>query len=124
MQKRAFDNPKVKFIWDTVVTDILGDGIVNAVKIKNVKANEVRELPTEGIFIFIGHTPNTELYQGQLEMDDKGYLVVDNLMQTNIPGVYAGGEVANSTFRQVITSAGMGAAAAMQAIRFLEEHES
>ena len=123
LRKRAFDNPKVKFIWDTVVTEILGDGIVNAVKLNNVKTDEISELPTEGIFIFIGHTPNTELYQGKLEMDEQGYLVVNNLMQTSIPGVYAGGEVANSTFRQVITSAGMGTAAAMQAIRFLEEHE-
>jgi len=124
LQKRSFDNPKIKFIWDTVVTEILGDGIVNAVKLNNVKTGEVSELSTDGVFIFIGHTPNTELYQGKLEMDEQGYLVVDNLMQTSIPGVYAGGEVADSTFRQVITSAGMGTAAAMQAIRFLEEHEA
>jgi len=124
LQKRSFDNPKIKFIWDTVVTEILGDGIVNAVKLNHVKTGEVSELSTDGVFIFIGHTPNTELYQGKLEMDEQGYLVVDNLMQTSIPGVYAGGEVADSTFRQVITSAGMGTAAAMQAIRFLEEHEA
>ena len=73
--------------------------------------------------MFIGHTPNTELYQGKLDMDENGYLVVDKFMQTSVPGVYAAGEVADSHFKQVITSAGMGAAAGMQAIRFLEEFE-
>lgn len=123
LQKRAFDNPKIYFIWDTIVKEILGEGTVNAVKLYNKFTGQESEFPTEGVFIFIGHIPNTELYQGQLEMDDNGYLLVDNLMQTNIPGVYAAGEVADSTFRQVVTSAGMGAAAAMQAIRFLEEHQ-
>ena len=78
---------------------------------------------TVGVFIFIGHIPNTELFEGKLEMDEMGYLIVDSKMQTGLPGVYAAGEVADSTFRQVITSAGMGAAAAMQATRFLEEQE-
>ncbi len=124
LQQRAENNPKVKFVWDTVVTEIVGEGIVQAVKLENVKTGQASELPTEGVFIFIGHIPNTELYQGQLEMDEFGYLVVDKYMQTSVPGVYAGGEVADSHFRQVITSAGMGAAAAMQAIHFLEERES
>jgi thioredoxin reductase (NADPH) len=122
LQERAFNNPKINFIWDTVVTEIKGEGIVNAVQLKNVKTGEERDFPTEGVFIFIGHTPNSELYQGKLEMDDKGYLVVDWLMQTSVPGVYAAGELADSHYRQVITSAGMGAAAGMQAIKFLEEH--
>jgi len=122
LQKRAFDNPKIKFIWDSVVTEVVGEGIVNMVKLHNRKTGEDREFPTEGVFIFIGHIPNTDLYQGKLEMDEKGYLIVDKFMQTKIPGVYAAGEVADSHFRQVITSAGMGAAAGMQAIRFLEEH--
>ncbi len=122
LQERAFNHPKIKFLWDTVVTEIKGEGIVNAVQLKNVKTGEERELPTEGVFIFIGHTPNSELYQGKLEMDDKGYLVVNWLMETNVPGVFAAGELADSHYRQVITSAGMGAAAGMQAIRFLEEH--
>jgi thioredoxin reductase (NADPH) len=122
LQNRARNNPKIKFIWDTIVSEIHGEGIVNAVKLVNVKTGEEEMFPTDGIFIFIGHTPNTALYQGQLEMDEKGYLVVDKFMQTNIPGVFAAGEVSDSHFRQVITSAGMGAAAGMQAIRFLEEH--
>jgi len=122
LQQRALNNPKVKFVWDTVVTEIVGDGIVNAVKLQNKISGEETEFPTEGVFIFIGHIPNTDLYKDKLDMDENGYLIVDKFMQTNIPGVYAAGEVADSHFRQVITSAGMGAAAGMQAIRFLEEH--
>ena len=122
LQKRAFDNPKVEFVWDSVVTEVKGDGIVNAVSLKNVKTGEETEMTTDGVFIFIGHTPNTDLYQGQLELDENGYVVADKYMQTSVPGVYAAGEVADSHFRQVITSAGMGAAAAMQATHFLEEN--
>ncbi len=121
MQERAFNNPKVDFIWDTVITDISGNGVVQKVNLHNKNTGEDSELSTEGVFIFIGHIPNTELYEGHLDMDELGYLVVDKYMQTNIPGVYAAGEVADSHFRQVITSAGMGAAAAMQATHFLEE---
>lgn len=123
MQERAFNNPKVDFIWDTEITDISGNGVVQKVNLHNKKTGEDSELDTEGVFIFIGHIPNTDLYEGHLEMDEQGYLVVDKFMQTNIPGVYAAGEVADSHFRQVITSAGMGAAAAMQAIHFLEEQD-
>lgn len=122
LQKRAFDNPKVNFIWDSVVTEIKGDGTVNSVRLKNVKTGEETDKTTDGVFIFIGHDPNTELYQGQLELDENDYVVADKFMQTSVPGVYAAGEVADSHFRQVITSAGMGAAAAMQAIHFLEEN--
>ncbi len=123
MQARAFNNPKVDFIWDTEITDITGNGVVQKVNLHNKKTGEDSELNTEGVFIFIGHIPNTDLYEGHLEMDEQGYLVVDKFMQTNIPGVFAAGEVADSHFRQVITSAGMGAAAAMQAIHFLEEQD-
>ena len=80
-------------------------------------------MKTDGLFIFIGHRPNTEMFKGQLEMDEGGYIVTDKRMQTSVPGVYAAGEAADSIFRQVVTSAGMGAAAAMQAIKFIEENE-
>ena len=120
LQERAFNNPKVNLIWDTAITDIVGDGVVKSVMLHNKKTGEDSELATDGVFIFIGHIPNTELYKGQLDMDENDYLIVDKYMQTNIPGVYAAGEVADSHFRQVITSAGMGAAAAMQAIHFIE----
>jgi thioredoxin reductase (NADPH) len=123
LQERARKNPKVKFIWDTVVEEISGDGVVQAVNLKNKKSDEITEMKTDGVFIFIGHIPNTQMYEGQLDMDDSGYLIIDKYMQTNVPGVYAAGEVADSHFRQVVTSTGMGAAAAMQAIHFLEEQE-
>jgi thioredoxin reductase (NADPH) len=122
LQKRAFNNEKVEILWDTVVPEIMGDGIVDSVRLKNVKTGEENDLKTDGVFIFIGHIPNTDLYRGQLALDENGYIQVDRYMQTSVPGVYAAGEVADSHFRQVITSAGMGAGAAMQATHFLEEH--
>lgn len=122
LQKRAQENPKINFIWDTVVTEIVGKEKVEAVRLRNVKTGEETTFPTEGIFIFIGHTPNTQLFERQLAME-KGYIKVDDRMQTSVPGVYAAGEAADPTFRQVVTSAGMGAAAAIQATRFLE-HEN
>lgn len=122
LQTRAKSNPKIKFIWDSIVEEIIGDEAVSAVRLRNKVSGEESEFPTDGVFIFIGHLPNTEMYKGQLMMDDMGYLVIDKFMQTDAPGVYAAGEVADPHFRQVITSAGMGAAAAIQANRYLEEH--
>jgi thioredoxin reductase (NADPH) len=122
LQRRAFDNPKMSFIWDTIVTEILGEDAVRAVKLKNVKTGEESELSTDGVFVFIGHRPNTELFKGQLAMNEAGYLIVDEKMRTNVPGVFAAGEVMDPIYRQVVTSAGMGAAAAIQATRFLEEN--
>jgi thioredoxin reductase (NADPH) len=124
LQKRAMEHPKVDFIWDTVVTEILGSDKVEAVRLKNVKSGEERILETDGIFIFIGHTPNTAMFKDQLEMDKLGYLKIDEKMQTSKAGVFAGGEAADPHFRQVVTSAGMGAAAAIQATRFLEDQEN
>jgi thioredoxin reductase (NADPH) len=122
LQKRAFAHPKMKFIWDTIVTEILGNGIVKSVKLHNKVTGEDQTMETDGVFVFIGHIPNTSLYKDNLEMDEQGYLIVDRFMRTNIPGVFAAGEVADSHFRQVVTSAGMGAAAAMEAVKFLEEN--
>jgi len=120
LQKRARENPKIQFIWNTVVTEIMGQEKVEAVRLKNVETGEETIFETDGVFIFIGHTPNSQLFQGQLQMDERGYIVVDHLMQTSVPGVFAAGEVADPHFRQVVTSAGMGAAAAIQATRFLQ----
>lgn len=122
LQQRAFDNPKVKFVWNSIVTEIKGEGTVNSVRLKNLKTGEKTDLTTDGVFIFIGHIPNTDLYKGQLDLDENGYVVADRYMQTSVSGVYAAGEVADLHFRQVITSAGMGAAAAMQATHFLEDN--
>jgi thioredoxin reductase (NADPH) len=120
LQRRALENPKISFVWNSVVTEVVGSDKVEAVQLKNVVTNEVTALPTQGVFIFIGHTPNTQLYQGQLDMDEGGYIRVNAFMETSVPGVFAAGEVMDRHFRQVITSAGMGAAAAIQATKFLE----
>ncbi len=122
LQKRAFDNEKVNFVWNTVVTEIIGKDAVETLRLKNIVTGEETLLPAHGVFIFIGHTPNTGIFKGQLEMDAGGYIVIDKAMQTSVPGVFAAGEAADPTYRQVVTSAGMGAAAAMQAIRYLEEN--
>ena len=119
---RAKSNPKIKFAWNTVVEEISGNGAVQNVKLRDTQTGAKREQAIDGVFIFIGHKPNTSLFKGQLELDSNGYLIVDDRMQTKIPGVYAAGEVADPHFRQVITSAGMGAAAAIQANRFLDEN--
>ena len=121
LAKKAQNNPKIKFIWDTIVTEIIGDGTVNSVRLKNKKTGEEVVHDTDGVFIFIGHDPNTELFKDALEMDENGYLVVDKEMHTNIPGVFAAGEVGDPHFQQVVISAGMGAAAAMEAVEFLED---
>jgi thioredoxin reductase (NADPH) len=123
LQQRAFNHPKIKFIWDSAITEIIGEEKVTKVKIVNLKSNESSELPTEGVFIFIGHIPSTQIFADALKLDERGYIKTDNLLMTNIPGVYVAGEAGDPNFRQVITSAGMGAAAAMQAIRFLQQHE-
>jgi thioredoxin reductase (NADPH) len=121
LQERARNNPKISFFWNKMVTEMLGNGSLESVRLRDTITGEEFDHQTDGVFIFIGHTPNTDLFKGQLEMDDNGYLIVDQLMRTSIPGVFAAGEVADPYFRQVITSAGMGAAAAMQAGYFLDE---
>ncbi len=123
LQERAFNHPKIKFVWDSGVTEIVGDEKVNKVKLLNLRANEQSELETDGVFIFIGHIPNTQIFAKYIDLDDHGYIKTDNRLSTNIPGVYVAGEAGDPYFRQVVTSAGMGAAAAMQAVKFLEQHE-
>ena len=123
LQRRAREHPKINFIWNTLVTEVLGSDKLEALKLRNVKTGDESMYKTDGIFIFIGHTPNTQMFKGQLEMSDLGYIKVNNKMETSVHGVYAAGEVADPHFRQVITSAGMGAAAAIQATRYLEEQE-
>ena len=121
--KRASENPKIKYIWDSVVTEIQGENAVESVLLKNVKTGEEKVHPTDGIFIFIGHRPNSDLFVGQLEMDENGYIVTNKYMETGLMGVFAAGEITDPHFRQVITSAGMGAAAGIQATRYLEKLE-
>jgi thioredoxin reductase (NADPH) len=123
LQKRAFENPKIHFIWDSVVDQISGSEKVDGIQLRNVKTGVVSNFETDGVFIFIGHTPNTQMFKGQLDMDPNGYIIVNMNMETSIPGVFAAGEVMDSHFRQVVTSAGMGAAAAIQATKYLESQE-
>ncbi len=120
LQKRVFDNEKIAVIFDSVVEKIIGEEKVEGVMLKNVKTGVIQKYDTDGVFVFIGHSPNTTLYKDQLAMNDKGFLIIDEKMQTSIPGVYAAGEIADMDFKQVITSAGMGAAAAIQVTRYLE----
>ena len=123
LQKRAFANDKIDFVWNAIVSKVIGAEKVEAVELTNTQTGKTWEAPIDGVFIFIGHIPNTDLFKGQLDIDDHGYLVISARMATSVEGVWAAGEIADSVFRQVITSAGMGAAAAIQAQRWLDEHE-
>lgn len=123
LANKAKENPKINFVWDTIVTEIIGDGTVNSVRLKNKKTGDEEVRSIDGVFIFIGHDPNTELFKDQLETDENGYLVLDKKMHTSLPGVFAAGEVGDPYFQQVIVSAGMGAAAAMEVVEFLEEEK-
>src|SRR3990172_3663078 len=122
MQEKAVKNKKISFIWDSVVEDILGGdaGHVTGVRVKNVKSGAVSDIPCSGVFIAIGHTPNTKIFEGKLEMDEKGYIILKERTYTNVPGVFAAGDVADPYYRQAITAAGMGCMAAIDAERFLE----
>jgi thioredoxin reductase (NADPH) len=121
LQDRARDNDKIRFVWNKIVTEVTGNGSVQSVQLRDTITGEESRQDTNGLFVFIGHKPNTQLFKGHLDMDERGYLIVDQLMRTNVPGVFAAGEVADPHFRQVVTSAGMGAAAAMQAGHLLDE---
>lgn len=123
LQKRAFANEKISFVWDTVVDEILGNGVVQKIKATNVKTGETAEMNTDGVFVFIGHFPNSKFLEGQLAMDEHGYLITDELMRTNVLGVFAAGEIQDPVYRQIATSVGQGAAAGIQAQRWLSERE-
>ena len=125
MQDKAFKNEKIDFIWDTGVEEILGarETGVTGVRLKDLKTSEERVFPTEGVFIAIGHQPNTDLFKGQLDMDEVGYIKTrDRSTATNIPGVFACGDAQDSVYRQAVTAAGTGCMAAIDAERFLDNH--
>ncbi|MDT3724923.1 thioredoxin-disulfide reductase [Streptomyces sp. DSM 41972] len=120
MQERAFADPKISFVWDSEVAEILGDQKLSGLKLRNVKTGELSDLAATGLFIAIGHDPRTELFKGQLKLDEEGYLMVDApSTRTNITGVFAAGDVVDHTYRQAITAAGTGCSAALDAERFL-----
>ena len=126
LQKKLMENKKIEIIWDTVVEEVVGDKDpknVTGLKIKNLKSNEVTELKIDGLFIAIGHDPATELFKDQLDMDKEGYLITKpDSTETNIPGVYAAGDVKDKTFRQAVTAAGMGCMAALEAEKHLSHN--
>ena len=123
MQEKALKNEKISFIWDSVVDKILGEdvGHVTGVRIKNVKSGSITDFHCNGVFIAIGHTPNTKIFEGLLELDEKGYIILKQRTYTSVEGVFAAGDVADPVYRQAVTAAGMGCMAAIDAERFLEE---
>jgi thioredoxin reductase (NADPH) len=124
MQDRALSNPKVDVIWDTEVDEVTGDDAVTGVKLRNVRSGDVTDFATDGVFMAIGHTPNTQLFEGQLELTNTGYIVIEEpTTKTSVPGVFAAGDVTDSIYRQAVTAAGQGCKSAMDAERFLE-HEA
>ena len=124
MQKRAFDNPKIEFAWNTVVDDVLGESKVEGLAVRDTVTGEARTLPVTGVFIAIGHQPNTDLFIGQLAMDEAGYLITGtDRSTTNVEGVFACGDVQDHTYRQAITAAASGCMAAIDAERWLESRD-
>lgn len=123
LQERAFTNEKVRFVWDSMVEEILGENTVTEVRIRNLKTNEVTSLKVDGVFPYVGHIPNTSLFTGLLDLDENGYIIADERTRTKIPGVFAAGDVVDHVYRQAITAAGEGCKAAMEAVWFLAEQE-
>ena len=123
MQKRAFNNKKIEIIWDHVITEVLGEDHVTGIRIRNVKTDEISELQIDGLFMGIGHHPNTDIFKGQMEMEDSGYIITDRFVCTSVKGVFAGGDVQDKRYRQAVTAAGTGCMAAKEVENYLEEHE-
>jgi thioredoxin reductase (NADPH) len=122
MQERAFKNPKIEFLWDSVIVDVLGDTKVSGIKVKHTKSDETFELPVTGLFVAIGHEPNSALVKGQLDLEENGYVrTVGRSSRTSVDGVFACGDVQDHIYRQAITSAGSGCMAAIDAEHWLEE---
>jgi len=123
MQERAFANPKIDFIWNTVVVDVLGaeEGKVTGVRLRDVVTGQERDFPCDGLFVAIGHTPNTQIFQGQLEMDPQGYIKAYDRTRTSVPGVFVAGDVQDYLYRQAITAAASGCMAAIDCEKWLIE---
>ncbi len=120
MQDRAFANKKIEFVWNTVVEDVLGEKEVEGLKLKNTKTSETNTLKVAGLFVAIGHDPNTKLFSGQLEMDKNGYILTHDGTKTNLPGVFACGDVQDHVYKQAVTAAGSGCMAAIDCEKYLE----
>lgn len=122
LQERAMENEKIRFVWDSVVEEIKGDGLVQSIVVKNVKDGALTEIPVQGVFVYVGQIPHTQYFIGTLEKDARDYLITDEDMCTNIPGVFAAGDVRRKSLRQVVTAAGDGAIAAVSAIKYIEDY--
>jgi len=119
----AFANPKIKWVWNSILTEIKGDGLVESVLIKNIKTGEISEMETNGVFFFVGTVPKTEMLKGKVELNEQGYIITNEMMETSVPGVYAAGDAREKYLRQVITAASDGAVAAVAAEKYLAEEE-
>ena len=117
---RSFRNPKIEFRWDSTVAEILGDGSLSGVRLRDVSSGEESTLDLGGLFVAIGHAPNTDLFRGQLDMDQDGYIATHDGSRTSVEGVFASGDVQDSVYRQAVTAAGSGCMAAIDAERWLE----
>jgi len=122
MQERSLKNPKIKFVWDSVVEEILGDGNVTGVKSRNLKTGMEQLLKTDGVFVAIGYEPNTSIFKGQVDLDPRGYIITHHETETNVPGIFAAGDVRDFRYRQAVTAAADGCKAAMDADKFISEH--
>lgn len=123
IQERAYQNPKIEFVWNSVLDEIVGDGIVEAVKVKNLKTNEISELEVNGVFIFVGTVPRTEFLKGIIDLDPRGYIIANEMMETSTDGIYAVGDVRQKFLRQVVTASADGAIAAVAAEKYIHEEE-
>lgn len=123
IQERAYANPKIEFVWNSVLEEIVGDELVTGVKVKNIKTGEINDLACDGVFFFVGTVPKTDLVKGLIEMDDFGYIPTTNKMETNIPGIFAAGDIRQKYLRQVVTAAADGAIAATAAEKYIAEEE-
>ena len=123
LTQRAEENDKIEFVWDTVVEEIKGENAVESLQIRNVKTGEGSDFPVGGIFVYIGHRPNSELFKGKLELDEEGYLIADRRTHSNVEGIFIAGEAQDSYFRQAITTAAEGCMAAMEAEKFVARQE-
>jgi thioredoxin reductase (NADPH) len=121
LKKEAFANPKISFIWDSVVTDVLGNGRVQGVRIRNLKTSKESEIQLDGLFVAIGHEPNTEIFRGQVELDAKGYVALKNGTESSVPGVFVAGDVHDFRYRQAITAAADGCKALLDAEKFIKQ---
>ena len=124
MATRVLEHDKIEMVWDTVVEEVLGGDVMTGLRIRNRVTDEVSELPVEGMFLAIGHTPNTKIFEGHIDLDDKGYILTGENTMTSVPGVFAAGDVTDHVYRQAITAAGMGCQAAIDAERWLDEQEN